>query len=96
MQSDQPEKSIRASNHEQPTRSKRLKDGLGALSQQSRGNGLAAGKGLIKGIGWIGMGLMKAIIEDILFRYQSGQEWFRSEPTVASRIWIQQSKPRTD
>ena len=28
---------------------------------------LAAGKGLIKGIGWIGMGPMKAIIEDILF-----------------------------
>ena len=80
LQSDQAVKSNRASNHEQPTRSKRLKDGFGALSQQSRGMALAAGKGLIKGIGWIGMGLTKAIIEDILFDTDRDKNGFDPNP----------------
>ena len=80
LQSDQPEKSIRASNHEQPTRSKRLTDRLGALSPQSRGMALAACTGVIKGIGWIGMGLMKAIIEDILFDTNRDKNGFDPNP----------------
>ena len=42
---------------------------------------LAAGKGLIKGIGWIGIGLTKTIIEDILFDTDRDKNGL-IEPTV--------------
>ena len=80
LQSDQAKRPIQASNHEQASRSKRLKDRLVALSQQSRGMAVTAGKGFINGLGWIGMGITKAIIEDVLFDNNRDKNGFDPNP----------------